>query len=124
MKLFMSFCKFNRLLLILSCMLLLSACSAAVNPAQTQDGTQSSSQGSAQTGTFAVEITMEGGSGKATIETPVMVTSDAQGMQAKLVWNSKNYDYMIVEGSAMRTRIRAVPLPSRSRLQRLMSRLR
>lgn len=49
-------------------------------------------------GTFEVDITMEGGSGKAHIESPVTVSVHDGKMSAVLIWNSKNYDYMIVDG--------------------------
>ncbi len=45
-----------------------------------------------------VEITMEGGTGKAYIKSPVEVAENEGKLRAKLVWNSKNYDYMIVNG--------------------------
>ena len=48
--------------------------------------------------TFFVAITMEGGTGKARIESPVEVTKEDGELTAKFVWSSKNYDYMIVEG--------------------------
>lgn len=73
-------------LLALFCAFILAAC------------TMREAGSDAQTGTFPVAITMEGGTGKAHIESPVMVTKDVQGMRAKLVWSSENYDYMIVEG--------------------------
>ena len=47
---------------------------------------------------YAVEITMEGGSGKAGIESPVTITEADGRMTARLVWSSPNYDYMIVGG--------------------------
>ena len=48
--------------------------------------------------TYPVDITMEGGSGKAYIESPVEITATQEGMTARFVWSSKNYDYMIVDG--------------------------
>ena len=48
--------------------------------------------------TYSVEISLEGGSGKATIQSPVTITEMDGQMSAKLVWTSKNYDYMIVGG--------------------------
>ncbi len=47
---------------------------------------------------YQVDITMEGGSGKAYIKSPVEVTDSGGKMTARLVWSSKNYDYMIVGG--------------------------
>ncbi len=48
--------------------------------------------------TFYVAISMEGGSGKAHIESPVEVTKEDGSLTAKFVWSSENYDYMIVDG--------------------------
>ena len=48
--------------------------------------------------TYLVDITFEGGSGKAYIESPVEITENKDGMTARFVWSSKNYDYMIVDG--------------------------
>ena len=45
-----------------------------------------------------VDITFEGGSGKAHIESPVTVTTKDGRMYATLVWSSENYDYVIVDG--------------------------
>ena len=47
---------------------------------------------------YQVDITFEGGTGKAYIKSPVEVTSVDGQMTAKFVWSSKNYDYMIVDG--------------------------
>ncbi|SEP99760.1 iron complex transport system substrate-binding protein [Lachnospiraceae bacterium NE2001] len=48
--------------------------------------------------TYLIDITFEGGTGKAYIKSPVEVTSVDGEMTAKFVWSSKNYDYMIVNG--------------------------
>ena len=48
--------------------------------------------------TFYADISFEGGSGKAYIKSPVEVTRTDEGLFAKFVWSSKNYDYMIVDG--------------------------
>ena len=49
-------------------------------------------------GTYSMEITFEGGSGKAKILSPVTITvTDGQAI-ATLQWSSPNYDYMIVDG--------------------------
>ena len=46
---------------------------------------------------FEVDITQEGGSGKAYIKSPVLITRTDGKLYATFVWNSKNYDYMIVD---------------------------
>ncbi len=48
--------------------------------------------------TWLVDITFEGGTGKAYIESPVEVTSVDGDLSAVFVWSSVNYDYMIVNG--------------------------
>ena len=48
--------------------------------------------------TYLIDIGFEGGTGKAYIESPVEVTSVDGDLSAVFVWNSENYDYMIVDG--------------------------
>ena len=52
----------------------------------------------AQDGAYTMEITFEGGSGKAKILSPVTVAVKDQTATATLQWDSPNYDYMIVDG--------------------------
>ncbi|MBQ1547210.1 MAG: hypothetical protein IIZ61_02345, partial [Lachnospiraceae bacterium] len=47
---------------------------------------------------FSINIEMEGGTGKAYIESPVSAVKKEDGYELELVWSSKNYDYMIVDG--------------------------
>ena len=49
-------------------------------------------------GTYEVEVTLEGGSGKATVESPSSVTVKKGKITATIIWSSKYYDYMIVDG--------------------------
>lgn len=49
-------------------------------------------------GTYNMEITFEGGSGKANILSPVTVTLSDTKATATVQWNSPNYDYMLVDG--------------------------
>lgn len=49
-------------------------------------------------GTYNMNVTLSGGSGKASVASPAKVTV-ADGMAtAEVVWSSPNYDYMIVNG--------------------------
>ncbi len=48
--------------------------------------------------TYSVDITFEGGTGKAYIKSPVEVTEIDGRLTAHFIWSSKNYDYMIVGG--------------------------
>ena len=49
-------------------------------------------------GSYTCEVTLEGGSGRATVESPAALTVENGKMTATIVWSSPNYDYMIVEG--------------------------
>ncbi len=49
-------------------------------------------------GTYTCEVTLEGGSGRATVESPAALTVADGKMTAIIVWSSPNYDYMIVDG--------------------------
>ena len=47
-------------------------------------------------GTYTVEVSMEGGSGKVSVESPAKLTVKDQKAVAEVVWSSPNYDYMKV----------------------------
>lgn len=49
-------------------------------------------------GEYAANVTLTGGTGKTTVESPVVIKVTDGQAYAVLVWNSKNYDYMIVDG--------------------------
>ena len=49
-------------------------------------------------GSYTCEVTLEGGSGRATVDSPAALTVDDGKMTATIVWSSPNYDYMIVNG--------------------------
>lgn len=49
-------------------------------------------------GSYTVEVALEGGSGKATVETPAALEIKDQKATAVIVWSSPNYDYMMVDG--------------------------
>ena len=49
-------------------------------------------------GTYTCDVTLEGGSGRATVESPAALTVADGKMTATIVWSSPNYDYMIVDG--------------------------
>ena len=44
------------------------------------------------------DLTMTGGSGKATIQSPTLLTLNDGIAYATITWSSSNYDYMIVDG--------------------------
>ena len=49
-------------------------------------------------GEYNVNVVLEGGSGRATVDSPAALTVVDGKMTATIVWSSPNYDYMIVDG--------------------------
>lgn len=66
--------------------------------AGTTGDSTSESAALSEDGAYTMEITFEGGSGKAKILSPVTVTVKDRTATATLQWDSPNYDYMIVDG--------------------------
>ena len=52
-------------------------------------------------GTYTAEVTLEGGSGRASIESLATLTVKDGKVTASIVWSSPNYDYMIVDGKKL-----------------------
>ena len=53
---------------------------------------------SLQDGTYLAEVTLEGGSGRASVDSPAKLTVENGTVTAEIVWSSPNYDYMKVDG--------------------------
>ena len=49
-------------------------------------------------GEHTVEVALEGGSGKASVESPMVIRKSGEGYTAVIKWSSPYYDYMIVGG--------------------------
>ena len=49
-------------------------------------------------GEYAIDVAMTGGSGKATIQSPTLLTLNDGIAYVSITWSSSNYDYMIVDG--------------------------
>lgn len=49
-------------------------------------------------GNYTVEVRLEGGSGKAKVDSPALLRVENGEAWATIVWSSSNYDYMKVEG--------------------------
>ncbi|MCD7737005.1 MAG: hypothetical protein LUI07_08620 [Lachnospiraceae bacterium] len=49
-------------------------------------------------GEYAIEVSMTGDSGKASIESPTLLTVEDGQYYARIAWSSSNYDYMLVDG--------------------------
>lgn len=62
------------------------ASSAAIDPSNLHDGE------------YKIEVTLEGGTGKASVESPAKLIVAAGDMTAVIVWSSSYYDLMVVDG--------------------------
>lgn len=51
-----------------------------------------------QAGTYTCEVTLNGGSGRASVASPAEITSDGETLTATIQWSSPNYEYMIADG--------------------------
>lgn len=49
-------------------------------------------------GEYIVNVTLEGGSGRADIQSPAELTVKDKKAWAKIIWSSSNFDYMMVDG--------------------------
>lgn len=49
-------------------------------------------------GTWLCDVTLKGGSGKASVQSPAALTVEGGNTTAVIVWSSKNYEYMLVDG--------------------------
>lgn len=49
-------------------------------------------------GSYTCAVTLEGGSGRATVESPAALTVADGTLTATIVWSSPNYDYMLIDG--------------------------
>ena len=68
------------------------------DPIPVTDGEQTEIGERLEDGVYSMEITFEGGSGKAVILSPVVIDVAEGNVMATLEWSSSNYDYMIVDG--------------------------
>ena len=48
--------------------------------------------------TYMISVTLEGGSGRATVESPVKLHYEGWTCWATIIWSSPNFDYMKVDG--------------------------
>ena len=48
-------------------------------------------------GVYQVDVTLEGGSGRASVQSPAQMTVENGNVTASIVWSSSNYDYMKVD---------------------------
>ena len=50
-------------------------------------------------GTYTASVALEGGTGRASVETPCTLKVEKGAMTATVVWSSPNYDQMVVNGT-------------------------
>ena len=48
-------------------------------------------------GDYTMDVTLTGGSGRATIDSPAAINVEGDKATATIVWSSPNYDYMLVD---------------------------
>ena len=51
-----------------------------------------------ENGEYSIQVDLEGGSGKASVTSPTLITVKDGSVTASIQWSSSNYDYMIVDG--------------------------
>ena len=51
-----------------------------------------------ENGTYETDVTLTGGTGRATVESPAKVGIKDKEATSTIIWSSPNYDYMIVDG--------------------------
>ncbi len=49
-------------------------------------------------GVYDIDVTLNGGSGRASVKSPTEITVENGEVSAKIEWSSSNYDYMSVGG--------------------------
>lgn len=72
--------------LLLSCLMLCSLLCACGKTGELTDGT------------YTIEVTLSGGSGRASVESPASLVIDGETMTATIVWSSPYYEYMLIDG--------------------------
>ncbi|MCR4691582.1 MAG: ABC transporter substrate-binding protein [Lachnospiraceae bacterium] len=90
--------KKTAIILFISLTVSLTSCGKQGVTSAIEDNSQNTQKTIEDNESFMVNITLEGGSGKASIQSPVEIHNEGGEMTATFVWTSKNYDYMIVNG--------------------------
>ena len=93
--------------LVLACALCIAPCDAFADSDESDSASAASVVSNALTKAnitldddeYTVEISMEGGSGKASIESPTVLTVKDGNPYITIVWSSDKYDYMLLDGT-------------------------
>ena len=76
-------------MLVFGALFVVSGCSSSSSNVKVENGI-------AANGTYTVNVKLEGGSGKAGVNSPAKLKSENGQMVATIVWSSSNYDLMII----------------------------
>lgn len=49
-------------------------------------------------GKYTIEVTLSGGSGRASVESPTTLVINGETLNATIVWSSPYYEYMLIDG--------------------------
>ena len=71
---------------------------SVTNPVLKEDDTAAAPAETLADGTYSIAVTLEGGSGKVSVQSPCTLTVADGKMTAQIVWSSSHYDYMLVDG--------------------------
>ena len=71
---------------------------AVINGDNSGDGDSSADIADLADGEHTVEVALEGGTGKASVDSPAVIRKDGDDIIAVIKWSSPYYDYMIVDG--------------------------
>ena len=85
------------------CVSVLSGCGSTAEKEQVQHAAETQTataepDTSLEDGEYTVNVELEGGSGKASVTSPTLITVKNGEVTADIQWSSSNYDYMIVDG--------------------------
>ena len=67
------------------------------DPVPSEEGVEAPAEDVPEDGSYQIGVTLEGGSGRASITTPAELTVENGEMTLRVEWSSPNYDYMKVE---------------------------
>ena len=91
--------KWLLLALLLMCIGSIAGCGKTEKDGKTEKAeTTETTEETLQDGEYTVNVALEGGSGKASVESPTKVTVKDGKITATIIWSSPYYDYMIVDG--------------------------
>lgn len=63
------------------------------------DGEKTVSKENLADGTYTCEVVLQGGSGRASVESPAKLTVESGQITAEITWSSPNYEYMLEDGT-------------------------